>query len=107
MLGEGISLFIENIVFWGFVYIIVFLGCETPAIVFTGFSLFLVYWFFRYVSNQEGSNKFVWLHVTNMIACILLLYYFITGASFTKSLRSYMNTTIRNYPSTEPYLKRC
>jgi hypothetical protein len=106
MLG-ALGVFIENVVFWGFVYIIVFMGCETPAIVFTGFSFFLVYWFFRYVSKQEGSDRFLWLHVTNMIASILLLYYFVVGASFTTSLRSFMNSTIRKYPSMEPYLKRC
>ena len=99
--------FIENILFWGFVYVIVFMGCETPAIVFSGFGLFLFYWIIRYISKQEGSDKFVWTYVLNMLVTIMLLYYFLTGASFTKSIRSSLNSFSRQFPGFEPYLKRC
>ncbi len=99
--------FIENILFWGFVYLIVFLGCETPSIVFTGFGLFLFYWIGRSLVQSKGGNFLLGLYAFNMFICILLLYYFITGNSYQKLFRNVMNSTIRRFPSAEPYLKRC
>lgn len=99
--------FIENIVFWVFVYFIVFLGCETPAIVFTGFGFFLFYWILRFIFSKEGIEAIVWLYAFNMFITILLLYYFITGSSLQKSLRSAMNSAAKRYPQLEPYFKRC
>jgi hypothetical protein len=107
MFGDALMFFIENFVFWGFVYVIVFLGCETPAIVFTGFGLFLFYWFFRFIFRKEGWERILWLYVVNMIVCIMLLYYFLTGTSYTKSIRSAMNSAARRYPGLEPLVKRC
>lgn len=107
MLGETLLFFIENFVFWGLVYLIVFLGCETPAIVFTAFGFFLFYWLFKFVFLQSGINRYLWMYVVNMIITILLLYYFLTGASIQKSLRSGLNSLARRFPATEPYVKRC
>jgi hypothetical protein len=104
---QWLVFFIENIVFWSFVFVIVFMGCETPAIVFTGFGLFLFYWLFRFVFRQEGAEKFMWLNAVNMVVSIFLLYYFMTGASLQKSVRGFLNSLARNRPSLEPYLKRC
>lgn len=107
MLGETILFFIENIVFWAFVYIIVFMGCDTPAIVFTGFGFFLFYWLFKFVFQQKGANRYIWMYVVNMIISVMLLYYFMTGKTIQKSIRSTLNSVIRNVPDVEPYLKRC
>ncbi len=107
MLGEALLFIIENILFWAFVYIIVFMGCDTPAIVFTGFGFFLFYWLFRFVFRQTGINKYIWLYVVNMIVTIMLLYYFMTGVSLQRSIRTGLNSLARRVPSIEPYVKRC
>jgi hypothetical protein len=107
MLTEALVFFIENFIFWGFVYIIVFMGCETPAIVFSGFGLFLFYWLFRLVASKDGWERILWIHVVNMIVCIMLLFYFLTGASMQRSIRSALNSAARNVPGLEPYVKRC
>lgn len=107
MLGQALLIFIENFVFWGFVYVIVFMGCETPAIIFSGFGLFLFYWLFRFVGQKAGWERILWIYVVNMIVCILLLYYFLTGKTLQKSIRSFMNSAARNVPGLEPYVKRC
>jgi hypothetical protein len=98
---------IETVVFWFFVYMIVFLGCETPSIIFSGFGLFLIYWLIRFVSKQEGSDKMIWMYVVNMVFTILLLFYFMTGSPIQKSIRNAMNSAARKYPSLDPYVKRC
>jgi hypothetical protein len=98
---------IENVLFWGFVLIIVVLGCETPAIVYSVFGLFLFYWLFRFVARQQGIEKFMWIYAVNMLLCILLLYYFMTGVSYQKSLRGFLNSAARRIPALEPYVKRC
>lgn len=102
-----IGFFIENFIFWGFVYIIVIMGCETPSIVFTGFGFFLFYWIFRFIFRQPGAERFLWMYVLNMLFCILLLYYFLTGTTLNKSIRSFLNSITKQAPSLEPYLKRC
>lgn len=107
MVGETILFVIENIVFWGFVYMIVFMGCETPAIVFTGFGFFLFYWLFKFVFQQQGMARLLWMYVVNMIITIMLLYYFLTGSSVQKSIRSGLNSLARRFPTVEPYVKRC
>ena len=99
--------FIENILFWGFVYIIVFMGCETPAVVFSGFGLFLFYWIFRFIASKEGTERILWIHAFNLFVTILLLFYFITGSTIQKGMRSVLNSASRKYPSLEPYIKRC
>jgi hypothetical protein len=99
--------FIENIVFWTFVYVIVFMGCETPSIIFTGFGFFLFYWIFRFIFRQAGSDRIIWIYVLNMFFTLLLLYYFITGTTLNKSVRSFLNNISRQTPSLEPYLKKC
>ncbi len=99
--------FIENIVFWAFVYVIVFMGCETPSIIFTGFGFFLFYWIFRFIFQQSGADKVIWIYVINMFFTLLLLYYFITGTTLNKSMRSFLNSISRQSPSLEPYLKKC
>jgi hypothetical protein len=98
---------IENVLFWGFVFIIVIMGCETPSIVFSGFGLFLFYWIFRFIFRQPDSEKLMWIYVINMIFCILLLYYFMTGVGLNKSIRSFFNSVSKQAPGLEPYLKRC
>lgn len=107
LLGDSLVVFIENVVFWGFVYIIVFLGCETPAIVFTGFGFFLFYWIIRFIARKEGWERILWLYVFNMFVCLLLLYYFITGVSYQRGIRSFLNSVARRTPALEPYVKRC
>jgi hypothetical protein len=107
MLGEAVVLFIENVVFWAFVYVIVFMGCETPAIVFSGFGLFLFYWIFRSIASKNGGDRIVWIYAVNMFICMLLLFYFLTGASMQRSIRSALNSAARNVPGLEPYVKRC
>lgn len=107
ILGDSLVVFVENVVFWGFVYIIVFLGCETPAIVFSGFGLFLFYWIIRFISKKDGVERILWLYMFNMFICIILLYYFMTGASYQKGARSFFNSVARRYPGLEPYVKRC
>jgi hypothetical protein len=99
--------FIENIVFWAFVYIIVVMGCETPSIIFSGFGFFLFYWIFRFIFRQPGSDRIIWIYVLNMFFTLLLLYYFITGTTLNKSIRSFLNSVSRQTPSLEPYLKKC
>lgn len=98
---------VENIVFWFFVYIIVFLGCETPQIVFGGFGFFLIYWLFRSVLKQKGFDKAIYLYVVNMVLTVLLLFYFMTGATIQKSMRNALNSAARKYPSLDPYVKSC
>ena len=98
---------IETVVFWTFVYVIVFMGCETPAIVFSGFGLFLFYWLFRFVVSKEGTDKLVWIYVANLIVTILLLFYFMTGMTVQKSIRIGLNSLARRIPSIEPLVKRC
>ena len=107
MLGEALVVFVENFLFWGFVYIIVFLGCETPAIVFSGFGLFLFYWLFRFISKKDGFERLLWIYVVNMLICLILLYYFLTGANPNKAVRSFLNSAARSMPALEPYVKRC
>ncbi len=107
MVVDAVLFFIENFVFWGFVYVIVFLGCETPAIVFTGFGLFLFYWIFRFIFRKEGGERIIWFYVLNMFVCLMLLYYFLTGNSVQRSIRSAMNSAARRYPGIEPFVKRC
>ena len=107
MLGEALVYIFENVIFWAFVYIIVFMGCDTPAIVFTGFGFFLFYWLFRFVFRKQGVDRVIWLYVVNMFVSILLLYYFMTGNTIQKSLRSFLNSTARKVPGIEPYVKRC
>ena len=107
MLGEALILFIENFVFWLFVYIIVFMGCETPAIVFSGFGFFLIYWIIRFIGGKEGWERVLWIYALNMLICIVLLYYFITGATPNKAVRSLLNSASRSFPPLEPYVKRC
>ena len=102
-----IEFLIENVIFWGFVYLIVFMGCETPAIVFSGFGFFLFYWLFKFVFQQQGVSRYIWMYVVNMIITILLLYYFMTGNSLQKSIRSGLNSLARDFPRVEPYVKRC
>jgi glucan phosphoethanolaminetransferase (alkaline phosphatase superfamily) len=104
---ETIAFFIENILFWGFIYVIVFMGCETPAIVFSGFGFFLVYWIFRYVARQKGETKWITLYVANMIVTVMLLVYFLTGKSYTKIMRNSLNSLTKSYPALTPYVKRC
>lgn len=98
---------IETVFFWGFVYMIVFLGCETPAIVFTGFGLFLFYWLFRFIASKEGTDKLVWVYVANLFITILLVFYFMTGMSLQRGIRMGMNSLARSVPTLEPLLKRC
>ncbi len=107
MLAETLLFFVENFIFWGFVYLIVFMGCETPAIVFTGFGFFLFYWLFKFVFQQKGVNQVIWMYVANMIITVMLLYYFLTGASIPKAFRSGLNSLARRFPDVEPYVKRC
>jgi hypothetical protein len=102
-----IAFIIETVVFWAFVYLIVFMGCETPAIVFTGFGAFLFYWLFRFVAKQEGADKMIWIYVVNMIITIMLLFYFLTGSPIQKSIRNALNSAARKYPTLDPYVKRC
>ena len=104
---DTIFFIIENIVFWFFVYLIVFMGCDTPVIVFTGFGFFLVYWLLRFVAKQHGPNQMIWLYVMNMVFTLLLLFYFITGGSISRTLRSGFNSVAKRYPGLEPYVKRC
>ena len=104
---EALVFFIEIILFWGFVYIIVFMGCETPAIVFTGFGFFLFYWIFRFILRQEGDTKYFALYAFNMFVTLLLLVYFMTGKSYTKMMRNGLNSLAKSYPAIEPYTKRC
>jgi len=104
---EILVFFIETILFWGFVYVIVFMGCETPAIVFTGFSLFLFYWIFRFVLRQEGDTKYFVLYLVNMIITLMLLLYFLTGKSYQKMMRNSLNSLANTYPVLGPYVKRC
>lgn len=103
----AILFLVENVFFWAFVYVIVFMGCETPAIVFSGFGLFLIYWLIRFVLRQEGDDKIIWLYVVNMIFTIMLLFYFLTGSPIQKSIRNALNSAARKYPSLDPYVKRC
>ncbi len=98
---------IETTVFWAFVYLIVFLGCETPSIVFTGFGFFLVYWLIRLVASKEGMDRVLWLYIANMFITIMLLFYFMTGTSLQRSIRTALNSAARRYPSLDPYVKRC
>jgi hypothetical protein len=109
MLGEALVFFIENVLFWGFVYIIVFMGCDTPAIIFTGFGVFFFYWLFRFVFRKQGVDRMIWLYVINIILTIMLIYYFFTGSAkgAQKSIRSGLNSLAKNYPSMEPYVKKC
>ena len=104
---DSFAFIIENIVFWAFVYIIVFMGCDTPAIVFSGFSLFLVYWILRFVFSKQGWDRIGWMYALNMFVTILLLYYFVTGATIGKTFRNYLNSAAQRYPPLSPYLKRC
>lgn len=104
---KDILYFIETAVFWIFVYLIVFLGCETPSIVFTGFGFFLFYWIVRMLASKEGMDRVMWLYVANMLITILLLTYFMTGVSLQKVIRNGFNSAARRYPSLDPYLKRC
>ena len=83
------------------------MGCDTPAIVFTGFGFFFFYWIFKFVFRQRGMNQAIWMYVINMIFTIMLLYYFLTGASIQKSLRTGLNSLARSFPAVEPYVKRC
>jgi hypothetical protein len=99
--------FIENILFWGFVYIIVIMGCETPSIIFTGFGFFLFYWILRAIFRQPGNDALIWIYVLNMFFCLLLLYYFITGNTLNKSIRTFLNSVSKQVPAVEPYFKRC
>lgn len=98
---------IETVIFWAFVYVIVFMGCETPAIVFTGFGFFLIYWLFRFVASKQGTEMVVWLYVVNMFFTMMLLYYFMTGMSIQRSIRLGLNSLARKMPAIEPYVKRC
>ena len=107
MLGEALIFFIENFVFWSFVYIIVFMGCETPAIIFSGFGLFLIYWIIRFLGQKEGWERVLWIYAFNMLICLVLLYYFITGSTPNKAVRSFLNSASRRFPALEPYVKRC
>jgi hypothetical protein len=107
MLGEALIFLLENIVFWGFVYVIVFMGCDTPAIVFTGFGFFFFYWLFRFVFRKQGLDRMIWLYVVNIILTLMLLYYFFTGKSVQRTIRNGLNSLSKNYPSVEPYVKRC
>lgn len=83
------------------------MGCETPAIVFTGFGFFLFYWIARFLFTKEGWDRILWFYVINMFVTISLLYYFITGAGVNKGLRNVFNSASRRFPVLEPYLKRC
>ncbi len=103
---NGLIFIIENVLFWIFVYIIVFMGCETPAIVFTGFGFFLFYWIARFFFMKEGWDRVLWFYVINMFVTISLLYYFITGAGVNKGLRNAFNSASRRFPVLEPYLRR-
>jgi hypothetical protein len=98
---------LETVVFWTFVYVIVFMGCETPAIVFTGFGLFLFYWLFRFVASKAGTDRLVWIYVTNLIVTVLLIFYFMTGMTVQKSIRIGLNSLARKIPTIEPLVKRC
>jgi hypothetical protein len=98
---------LETVVFWTFVYVIVFMGCETPAIVFTGFGLFLFYWLFRFVASKQGTDKLVWIYVANLIVTLLLIFYFMTGMTVQKSIRIGLNSLARKIPTIEPLVKRC
>ena len=104
---NGFIFFIENVFFWAFVYIIVFMGCDTPAIVFTGFGFFLFYWIAKFFFQREGWDRVLWFYILNMIVTLSLLYYFITGSTYNKGLRNFFNSASRRYPVLEPYLKRC
>ena len=99
--------FIENGLFWLFVYFIVAMGCETPTVVFTGFGFFLLYWVFRSASKQEGGNRLVAFYVINVVLTLLLSIYFVTGSSLQKSLRTALNSAAKRLPSLEPYVRRC
>lgn len=98
---------LETVVFWSFVYLIVFMGCETPAIVFTGFGVFLFYWLFRFVASKAGTDRLVWIYVANLIVTILLIFYFMTGMTVQKSIRIGLNSLARKIPTIEPLVKRC
>ena len=99
--------FIENVVFWGFVYVIVFLGCETPSIVFSGFGFFLFYWIIRALTKKEGWERVMYLYIFNMVITLMLLYYFLTGHSYQKAFRSLMNSAGREAPGLQMFFKRC
>lgn len=99
--------FVDTILFWGFVYVIVFMGCDTPQIIFGGFGLFLIYWILRFIFKQEGTTKMIWLYVFNLVITIFLLFYFITGVSVQKQIRMMMNSAARKYPTLDPYVRSC
>lgn len=105
--GFDFVFFIENGVFWAFVYFIVVMGCETPSIVFGGFTFFLLYWLIKAVVKREGWERFILIYSLNMMVSLGLLYYFITGRSPRKGIRLFLNATARQYPSIEPLVSRC
>lgn len=83
------------------------MGCETPAIVFTGFGFFLFYWFIRFIVSKQGTEQMAWIYIFNLFLTMLLLFYFITGSSLQKSIRNALNSAARRYPRIEPLVKRC
>ena len=102
-----IVFFLENIVFWGFVYSIVIMGCNTPVIVFSGFSLFFIYWVLRFLYKQNGENRFVWMYVINIFFTLYLFMYYSMGFTFSGYARMMLNSVSKQFPKAEPYLKRC
>ena len=90
---------IDTVIFWIFISVIVLLGCQTPAIVFTGLGIFLIYWIFRSLTSKEGSDRMIGLYVFNIFVCIFLLFFFLTGSPLRRILNS--------AKTLQPYLKRC
>lgn len=105
--GFDFAFFIENGVFWAFVYFIVVMGCETPAIVFGGFTFFLLYWAIKSIIQKDGWDRFILVYSLNMAVCLGILYYFVTGRSPRKGIRIFLNSAARQYPSIEPLVSRC
>jgi hypothetical protein len=105
--GFDFTFFIENGVFWAFVYFIVVMGCETPSIVFGGFTFFLLYWVIKSIIQKEGWDRFILVYTLNMVVCVSILYYFVTGRSPRKGIRIALNSAARQYPSIEPLVSRC
>ncbi len=105
--GFDFVFFIENGVFWAFVYFIVVMGCETPEIIFGGFTFFLFYWIIKAIVQRQGWERFILIYTLNMFVSLGLIYYFITGRSPRKGIRMFLNSVGRQYPSVEPLVSRC
>lgn len=67
----------EDLIFYGLVFAIAWMGRDSPLWLFTALFACVVYGIVRIISSKHGMDRGVWWYALNMFVASALLYFFI------------------------------